>query len=94
VRRENIIPYVMGANITTFIDTLVAAVLLGNADAFTVVLLEMLSVGIISLIIIGLFYRRYERFVLDILKSVTRSRRNMAIYMIGIVGIPVLLMLI
>jgi solute carrier family 34 (sodium-dependent phosphate cotransporter) len=94
VRRENIIPYVMGANITTFIDTLIAAVLLGNADAFTVVLLEMLSIGTISLIIIGLFYRRYERFVLDVLKTITRSRRNLAIYMIGIVGIPVLLMLI
>ncbi|HUF37895.1 MAG TPA: hypothetical protein VMN57_05180, partial [Anaerolineales bacterium] len=93
VRRENIIPYVMGANITTFIDTLIAAVLLGNADAFTVVLLEMLSVAVISVFIIGLFYRRYERFVLDVLKTITRSRRNLAIYMIGIVGIPVLLML-
>ena len=94
VRRENIIPYVMGANITTFIDTLIAAVLLRNADAFTVVLLEMLSIGIVSLVIIGLFYRRYERFVLDVLQTITRSRRRLAVYMIGIVGIPVLLMLI
>ena len=30
VRRENVIPYIMGANITTFIDTLLAAVLLNN----------------------------------------------------------------
>jgi len=28
VRRENVIPYIMGANITTLIDTLLAAVLL------------------------------------------------------------------
>jgi hypothetical protein len=30
VRQENIIPYIMGANITTFDDTLIAAALLGN----------------------------------------------------------------
>jgi hypothetical protein len=38
VRRENVIPYIMGANITTFIDTLLAAVLLDNPPAFTIVL--------------------------------------------------------
>jgi Na+/phosphate symporter len=30
VRRENVVPYIMGANITTFIDTLLAAVLLNT----------------------------------------------------------------
>ena len=38
VRRENVIPYIMGANITTFIDTLLAAVLLNNHAAVSVVL--------------------------------------------------------
>ena len=28
VRRENVIPYIMGAGITTFVDTLLAALLL------------------------------------------------------------------
>ena len=93
VRRENIIPYVMGANITTFIDTLVAAILLGNTDAFTIVLLEMLSVGIVSLIIILLFYRSYERAVIRFSESILASRRNMMVYMFLIVGIPALLML-
>src|SRR5690606_23966957 len=36
VRRENVIPYIMGANITPFVDTLLAAVLLNNPPAFTV----------------------------------------------------------
>ena len=34
VRRENVIPYIMGANITTFVDTLLAADLLKNPGAF------------------------------------------------------------
>jgi hypothetical protein len=59
-----------------------------------VVLLEMLSVGVISVIVITLFFRGYERFVLRVLETILRSRRNLALYMIGIVGIPVLLMLL
>lgn len=93
VRRENIIPYVMGANITTFIDTLVAAVLLGNPDAFTVVLLEMLSVALVSLVVILFFYRAYERGVLRMAEEILGSRRSLMVYMLGIVGIPIILML-
>jgi sodium-dependent phosphate cotransporter len=38
IRQENAIPYIMGANITTFIDTLIAAALLANPAAVAVVL--------------------------------------------------------
>jgi len=37
VRQENAIPYIMGANITTFLDTLAAAALLANPEAVAVV---------------------------------------------------------
>jgi solute carrier family 34 (sodium-dependent phosphate cotransporter) len=93
VRRENIIPYVMGANITTFIDTLIAAILLGNPDAFTVVLLEMLSISLVSLIVIGLFYMRYERAILRIEENLSKKRTALMVYMFGIVSIPIFLML-
>lgn len=93
IRRENIIPYVMGANITTFVDTLIAAVLLANPVAFTVVMVEMLSVAVISVILILLFYRRYERFILGIANRLLGERRWLIVYMFGIVGIPLILML-
>ena len=93
IQRENIIPYVMGVNITTFIDTLIAAVLLGNPHAFTVVLLEMLSVSLVSLIIISFFYIRYERAILQLEEGLLTRRSALMIYMFGIVGIPILLML-
>jgi Na+/phosphate symporter len=38
VRRENVIPYIMGANITTFIDTLLAAVLVNHPGAVQIVM--------------------------------------------------------
>ncbi|MGH2524565.1 MAG: hypothetical protein ACRDH2_18825, partial [Anaerolineales bacterium] len=65
IRRENVIPYIMGANITTFIDTLVAALLIANPGAFTVVLIEMVSVAIVSFLLLLLAYNAYEQAVLS-----------------------------
>ena len=53
IRRENVIPYIMGANITTFIDTLLAAVLLDNPPAFTIVLVQMLSISVVSVVLLA-----------------------------------------
>ncbi len=94
VRRENVISYVMGANITTFVDTLIAAVLLANPDAFTVVLVNMTSVAIVSILIILFLYRPYERAVLGFTNRLITRRKLLIIYMFSIVGLPLLLMLI
>jgi solute carrier family 34 (sodium-dependent phosphate cotransporter) len=93
IRRENVIPYIMGANITTFVDTLLAAVLLNNPPAFTIVLVEMLSITIVSVIILSTIYHRYERAMLAFVTWVTLRTRNLAIFMITIFVIPLILML-
>lgn len=92
VRRENIIPYVMGANITTFIDTLMAAVLLGNPAAFTVVFVNMLSVALVSMLILALFYGKYERLILAFEARLLNHRKWLIVYMFGIFGVPLILM--
>lgn len=93
VRRENVIPYIMGANITTFIDTLLAAVLLNNPAAFTVVLIEMVSITIVSLIILTLFYRIYQEKLLDFVNGISENNRNLAIFMGAIFIVPIILLL-
>ncbi len=93
VRRENVIPYIMGANITTFVDTLLAAVLLNNPRAFTVVLAEMLSITIVSIVILVFFFRIYQEAMLGLVDWVTARRRHLAFFMISILVIPVLLLL-
>lgn len=92
VRRENVIPYVMGANITTFIDTLTAAVILANPDAFTVVLVNMLSIAVVSLVIILVFYRPFERYILGFTNRLLNRRKWLIAYMFGIFALPILLM--
>jgi Na+/phosphate symporter len=94
IRRENVIPYIMGANITTFVDTLVAALLLNNPQAFTVVLVEMVSVALISVAIIAGAYRPYERAILRAAALIGARRRNMAVFLAAIVAVPAALMLL
>ncbi len=94
VRRENVIPYIMGANITTFIDTLFAAVLLGYPPAFTVVLVGMVSIAAVSMLVLATVYRRYLRAMLNAVAWVTASNRNLALFMAGIFAVPVVLILI
>lgn len=94
IRRENVIPYIMGANITTFVDTLLAAVLLNNPQAFTVVLTEMISIAIVSLIILAFFYRSFERNSLRLVAAITANGRNLALFMVVLFIVPLVLLLL
>ncbi|MEZ4516621.1 MAG: hypothetical protein R3C44_07200 [Chloroflexota bacterium] len=92
IRRENVIPYIMGANITTFIDTLLAAALLNNPGAVTVVMTQMVGVMLVSLLIMLLIFRPYERIILKGVNRITRSNVSMALFMVTIFVVPLLLL--
>ena len=59
VQRDRVIPYVMGANIATWIDTLFAALLLDSPQAFTIVLTEMMAGAAVSLFVLFFLYEPY-----------------------------------
>lgn len=94
VRRENVIPYILGANVTTFIDTLLAAVLLNNAPAFTIVLAHMISIALVSIIVLTFLYRPYERVMLESVNWFTARNRNLALFMAALFLVPLILMLV
>jgi sodium-dependent phosphate cotransporter len=94
VRRENVIPYIMGANITTFVDTLMVAVLLNNPSAFTIVLAEIISIALVSVVVLVAFYRRYQHVALAFVSWVTATNRNLALFMLAILVAPILLMVL
>ena len=91
VRREGIIPYVMGANISTWVDTLVAALLLDSPRAFTIVFTEMVIGATISLIVLVFFYRPYSRLILATAHRVTHSRKGFALFLGAIFVVPLVL---
>jgi len=94
VRRETVIPYVMGANITTFLDTLFASLLLRSDHATPVVLAEMLGVTIVSLVVLLLAYGPYSRFILRVAHSAASSRRGLATFLAVFGIVPVVLLLV
>lgn len=94
VRRENLMPYILGANISTLIDTLAAGVLLGDPRAVSVMLAHISSAAIVSLPIVLLAYRPYERSMSRALGWVDRSKRNLALFLGVIFVVPVVLILV
>ncbi len=92
IRRENVVPYIMGANVTTFIDTLFAALLLNNPYAFTIVLTSMVSIAVVSIVLLFTCFHRYERAVLGLVDWFIAKKRNMLFFMLIIFTIPITLM--
>lgn len=91
VRRENVIPYIMGANISTFIDTAIAALLLGNPTAFSVVMVEMASLFVVAALILTISYTTYERTLLRFVNWVSTDNRNLGAFMLTIFVVPLIL---
>lgn len=94
VRRENTLPYIMGANITTFIDTLIAALLVGGPSAFTIVLVEMLSVAVLSLLVLLFCYRPFARTIMGLQERIIQSHVSLSIFLGTMLFIPIVLLLI
>ena len=94
VRRDRVIPYVMGANIATWVDTLLAALLLNSPHAFTIVLTEMLVGGSISLTVLFLLYGPYTRMILAAAHIVSSSRRNLLLFLASLFVMPLVLLVL
>jgi solute carrier family 34 (sodium-dependent phosphate cotransporter) len=94
VRRDSIIPYVMGANIATWIDTLFAALLLDTPRAFTIVFVEMVTGAAVSLFVLIFAYGPYQRGIHSLARMATRDRRGFAVFLGAILIVPALLMVI
>lgn len=93
-RRENVIPYIMGANVTTFIDTLFATLLIDEPDAFAVVFVEMASVLVVSAVILYFYYGRFERILLALSKRILATRASLGVFLATILLFPLLLLVL
>jgi sodium-dependent phosphate cotransporter len=94
VRRDRVIPYVMGANIATWVDTLLAALLLNSPAAFTIVLTEMITGALVSLTVLVFFYGPYTRVILGGAHLISSSRRNLAGFIVVFFAMPVVLLVL
>jgi hypothetical protein len=88
VKRREAIPYIMGANITTLADTLVAAMVLGNAVAVQIVLAQAIAVGIISLLLLAFVYRPLVESVMRLDEWVVASNRRLWLFVAVLFVLP------
>ena len=94
VKRDSVIPYVMGANIATWIDTLFAALLIDEPRAFTIVFVEMITGAAVSLLVLLCFYGPYQRLIHRGAHLATRDRRGFTVFMVAILIVPVVLLMV
>jgi hypothetical protein len=88
VKREESIPYIMGANITTLADTLVAAMVLGNRVAVHIVLAEAIAVSIVSLVYLAFLYGPLKRFIMALDEWVVASNRRLWLFVAVLFVLP------
>ncbi len=89
IKRENLLPYIMGSNISTFIDTIIAGLLLRNPAATNLVLVQIISVLIVSLLILAAFYRRFQRFTLGAAFWLNDSKIRLIGFLLILVIVPI-----
>lgn len=92
VRRTDVIPYIMGANITTFVDTLFAATTVSTPLAAPVVLAQVLAVTAVSVVVLVAAYRPYSSLVLAGAHATVSRRRWLVALLAGMGALPLLLL--
>jgi Na+/phosphate symporter len=93
IKRENLLPYIMGCNVSTFIDTVIAGLLLRNAAAANLVVVQILSVLLVSLIILFFFYRQFQNIILDIALWLNARKIRLGGFLVVLILLPVLMIL-
>lgn len=94
VRRKNIIPYVMGAQIGTFVDKLFVTLLLDAPRAFTIIFSEMIAVLAVSIVILVFVFDPFRDLILGAASRATSSKRGFAIFLAALFVVPAALLLV
>jgi Na+/phosphate symporter len=94
LRRANTLPYIAGANITTLVDTLVAAILLGNQDGVRVVVAVTVAVTAWTLCLLALSYPLLRRACLATARAAVRSPSRLAAFTAVLLLVPLTLIAI
>lgn len=89
IHARQVVPYIMGANITTFVDTLLAALTMERNGALGIVVVEMGAVTVVSVLVLVFFYGPFERGALAAVDRVTATRASLAAFVAVLVLVPV-----
>jgi len=92
VKREAIVPYIMGANITTLGDTLLAAFLLNSPESVRIVLAGIVGTTIVSVVLLTFFYVPTRRGIWRFQRRVVSNRKTLLAFTAGLFLVPLAIM--
>lgn len=93
IKREEIIPYIMGANLATMISFVIAAMIVGTKQGMAQVL--VLTIGILAVTsIVLIFYRNYFLMIQKIFDSLITHKSLMSGFILSLILIPAIALLI
>ncbi|MGH2702294.1 MAG: hypothetical protein ACRDJ2_11035, partial [Actinomycetota bacterium] len=92
VKREAIVPYIMGANITTLGDTLLAAFLLNSPESVRIVLAGIVGTTIVSVVLLTFFYVPTRRAIWRFQRRVISTRTTLLAFTAGLFLVPLAIM--
>jgi hypothetical protein len=88
-KREHILPYIMGANITTLGDTMLAAFALDSPATVRIVLAQIIASTIVSVIILTFFYPQVRSGIWRFQRQMIKSRSRLAGFTAALFFVPV-----
>ncbi len=94
IRASRLVPYVMGANIATFSDTLFTALILKNPTAVHIVMTVVISIGLVSLVILFFGFSRYENMIERWTDYFTENTKRLSLFLAIVFFVPILLLIL
>jgi solute carrier family 34 (sodium-dependent phosphate cotransporter) len=88
VKVDHVLPYILGANITTLGDTLLAAFAVDSPAAVRIVLAQVLATTVLSLIVLAFFYMQALKAMWHLQVLGAKSARRLAVFTAVLFLIP------
>lgn len=93
IDRREAMPYIMGANITTLADTLVAAMILGRPEGVQVVLAEAIAVSFVTILYLLFAYKHLQRWIMALDEWVVSRPNRLVAFVATLFFVPAVLLL-
>ncbi len=90
LKREEIIPYILGANVTTMISSIIAAIVLSSLVGMKAVLMLTMTITLVTLTAL-IFYNQYFKLIKTMFDSIVLDKRLLYGFTLSLFLLPLIL---
>jgi solute carrier family 34 (sodium-dependent phosphate cotransporter) len=94
VKRDEVLPYIMGANITTLGDTLLAAFALNSPAAVRIVLAGIAGTTVVSVVLLAFFYPQIRRGIWRFQRQMVKNKPRLAAFTGALFLVPLAIIVV